>query len=62
MARDELEQQRYVPVLRVLIVCVGTVCTSYTLQEENFHWNLTFPISLNGKKIAKHKFRSLLYF
>ena len=62
VARDELEQQRYIPVLRVLIVCVGTVCTSYTLQEENFHWNLTSPISLNGKKIAKLKFCSLSYF
>ena len=32
----------------------------YTLHEENFHWNLNFAISLDGK-FAELKFRILLF-
>ena len=33
----------------------------YTLQEENFHWNLNFAISLMANYLY-FKFRLLLYF
>ena len=44
-------------------VKADTVCFYYTLQEENFHWNLNLPISYFADgKFAKFKFRLLLYF